>query len=286
MPRTIACGVDDSDAAHAVAGTARWLANRLQARLMLIHVVGEPARESEAVLASLRVHLGLGERDEIRLLAGVPADRLIERADEDGAELLVVGSRGRGSIRSAVLGSVSRTLATSARCPVAIVPPGSPDRAATDGHESGEASIVCGVDGSEHALAAARLAADLAVRMELRLVLVHALSDLKSLASYPGARSTAPPLSGQPDTRARLAAQMVDEAVAAVGGRATGVVDEGRPWDVLESVADREAARLLVVAARGLGGLRTALFGSVASELAASSRRPVIVLPERAETRT
>ena len=53
MPRTIVCDVDQSDAAEAVANTARWLADRLQSRLLLVHVVEEPAREAEAVLTSV-----------------------------------------------------------------------------------------------------------------------------------------------------------------------------------------------------------------------------------------
>ena len=72
MPRTIVCGVDQSDAAEAVANSARWLANRLKARLVLVHVAEEPAREAEAVLASVRVQLGFGSRDDVRLVDGSP----------------------------------------------------------------------------------------------------------------------------------------------------------------------------------------------------------------------
>jgi nucleotide-binding universal stress UspA family protein len=277
--------VDDSEAAEAVADTARWLAHSLGARLVLLHVAEGSERTPEEEVSAVRVRLGRGERDEVHFLEGAAATRLMELADEDGAELLVVGSRGRGSIRSAMLGSVSRTLAASASSPVVIVPPAArrPDRA--EGGDGREPSIVCGVDGSKHAVAAARLAGELAGGLGLRLVVVHALPDAKSVASYPGGRSTAPALSGQPDSRTRLADEIVDDAIEAVDGEATGVVEPGRPWDVLEAVADREAGRLLAVAARGHGGLRAAVFGSVASQLATSSSRPVLVLPEQAESR-
>ena len=43
MPRTIVCGVDQSDAAEAVGDTARGLANRLKARLGLVHVAEQSA---------------------------------------------------------------------------------------------------------------------------------------------------------------------------------------------------------------------------------------------------
>lgn len=48
------------------------------------------------------------------------ADALIERGAE--ADLLVVGSRGRGPVASAVLGSVSNDVVRRAKCPVVVVP--------------------------------------------------------------------------------------------------------------------------------------------------------------------
>jgi nucleotide-binding universal stress UspA family protein len=52
---------------------------------------------------------------------GDPAVVLAEVAADSGAELIVVGSRGRGAWRSAVLGSVSSDVARLAPCPVMIV---------------------------------------------------------------------------------------------------------------------------------------------------------------------
>ena len=60
VPRTIICGVDDSDAAEAVVDTARWFANRLQGQLVLVHVAEVPMQEAEALMTSIRVRLGLG----------------------------------------------------------------------------------------------------------------------------------------------------------------------------------------------------------------------------------
>lgn len=107
---------------------------------------------------------------------------------------------------------------------------------------------------------------------------------MKAAVSYPGGSSSAPPLSAQPDARQRLAEELVEQAAGAVTGvDVTNVVEPGRPWEVLEAVAERESGRLLVVAARGQSAVRATLLGSVAGQLAASAKRPVVVLPEPAE---
>jgi nucleotide-binding universal stress UspA family protein len=56
---------------------------------------------------------------ELRLVRCQPAEALIAAAE--GAELLVVGSRGRGGFASLLLGSVSRNVLQHAHGPVAVV---------------------------------------------------------------------------------------------------------------------------------------------------------------------
>ena len=58
---------------------------------------------------------------EIRVLHGVPAKVLLEAGADLRAELVVVGSRGRGGFRGLLLGSVSRRVVEQANCAVAVV---------------------------------------------------------------------------------------------------------------------------------------------------------------------
>jgi nucleotide-binding universal stress UspA family protein len=63
--------------------------------------------------------------EENRLVEGVSeAQALVSMADQQRAAALVVGSRGHGPMKAAVLGSVSSAVARRASCPVVIVPPG------------------------------------------------------------------------------------------------------------------------------------------------------------------
>ncbi len=94
-----------------------------------------------------------------------PATALLAAAED--ADLLVVGTRGRGGFAGLLLGSVSQRCLTHAPCPVAVVPPTS------DGdHTSGR--IVVGVDGSPASYDALTWAAAEARRRSARLDLVHA----------------------------------------------------------------------------------------------------------------
>ena len=63
-----------------------------------------------------------GARFETRAAFGDPAAALMHTADELGADLLVVGRRGRGGLIEALVGSVPRKLAHSAERPLVIVP--------------------------------------------------------------------------------------------------------------------------------------------------------------------
>jgi len=83
-------------------------------------------RQEEAargLLTDVSEAMGLEGTDQ-RVVNGYPAERLADLADEEGAELIVVGSRGRGAFKAAFLGSVSTSLIGVARCPVLVVPPG------------------------------------------------------------------------------------------------------------------------------------------------------------------
>jgi nucleotide-binding universal stress UspA family protein len=55
------------------------------------------------------------------IATGDPAEEILKLADETGADLIVVGARGLGTIKRLLLGSVSETVLRDARCPVLVV---------------------------------------------------------------------------------------------------------------------------------------------------------------------
>lgn len=279
MSDLVLCAVDGSDAMGGVLDTGRWLADALGVRLVVLHATGGPTDGAAETVAAIRAHLG-DDSAEVRVLEGGAAETILTTAGEDEPELLVVGSRGRSALRSALLGSVSREVAARTRSPVVVVPSERPS--ASPDAVTGSDSVVCGVDGSDAALAAVAIAGRLAARLGLRLVVAHARQNIRAAMAYPGARSSTPPVTGQEDSVSALVDRLMERAQEVAGPGATTIVEPGPPAEVLEAAAQREGARLIVIATRGAGGVRAAVLGSVATELAAHATRPVLVLSDAA----
>ncbi|MGH3061985.1 MAG: universal stress protein [Gaiellaceae bacterium] len=148
MSTSIICGIDGSADSQAALSFAEQLAARLGTRLVLAHVgelaqipyaalpfgsstgriavageIEEQTEAAERLLEQVAEDAGLAHA-ELRVAVGLPGERLADLADEEDAELIVVGSRGRGAFKAAFLGSVSNSLVGIARCPVVIVPRG------------------------------------------------------------------------------------------------------------------------------------------------------------------
>jgi nucleotide-binding universal stress UspA family protein len=83
----------------------------------VVRVQRAPALEDAERRAFAR---GVAARSEI--VAGNPADEIVAYADSIGADLIVMGSRGRGAVAGTLLGSVSRDVLHESRTPVVVVP--------------------------------------------------------------------------------------------------------------------------------------------------------------------
>ena len=142
MAECIVCGVDDSDGARNAARVADRLAQQLGARLVLVH--GTPIAPS--VMYGVPFDSEAFQREVLddaqRLLEEVartcktteissraeqgpeaPAKALERVVKEEGADYLVVGTRGRGAMRSVLLGSVAHEMLAVSPCPVVVVSP-------------------------------------------------------------------------------------------------------------------------------------------------------------------
>ena len=143
----VVVGVDDSPGGRAALAFATAEAARRGAELHVICAWSMPGghtghakvpgplrdaclEEAQAVLDQLRAEV-LGATAEVPVVLAVaeppPARALIEASEH--ADLVVVGSRGRGGFAGLLLGSVSAQVVHHAHCPVTVVRAPNPDRA-------------------------------------------------------------------------------------------------------------------------------------------------------------
>ena len=138
MFETIAWASDGSELADKALEHVRTLAGIHRSRIVAVHVNelltgpfgGAPLladeTEIEEKLAGQVDDLcaaGFDARLEIRTGGQDVAKLLADTADDVGAELIVVGTHGRGGVAAAIVGSVARRLCHTSHRPVLVVPP-------------------------------------------------------------------------------------------------------------------------------------------------------------------
>jgi nucleotide-binding universal stress UspA family protein len=152
FPTKVLVATDGSREAHLAAQTAADLSKKTHSELHLVHVfgiapVGPPVYPEATTLQSAEFEAESEERHRIteqrarevldaevqrirsggttvageHLIEGWVAPGIVGLAEELGAGLIVMGSRGLGGIRRALMGSVSDSVVRHAHCPVMVV---------------------------------------------------------------------------------------------------------------------------------------------------------------------
>jgi nucleotide-binding universal stress UspA family protein len=137
---TILIATDGSAAAREAVEFGVELATEHEAAVVFVHVVprldlvpvngfgmvgavphAENPDDYEALEDAETIATCHGVRSRSKVLSGKVADEIVAYADDIRADLIVVGSRGRGAVASALLGSVSRDVLAESKRPVAVV---------------------------------------------------------------------------------------------------------------------------------------------------------------------
>lgn len=187
-----------------------------------------------------------------------------------GADMLVVGSRGRGGFASLVLGSTAMSCAHHSKVPVTVVgidPPAPPF-----------GDVVVGVDDSVGGRAALRWAAQEAARHHVRLRVVHGW-DL-TFAGFDTIGLPDPLDDAAAIARERAAIEQLVADELGLDGGLSELDVVAAPISAAELLL-REAkdASMIVVGSRGRGGFVGLLLGSVGQHCLHHSVCPVVIVP-------
>lgn len=201
---------------------------------------------------------------EVRVVRGPTVPELLRAATE--AELLVVGSRGRGLAKGTFAGSVSQHAARHARCPVVVVRPTRSARARR---------IVVGVDGSVEAERALDFACRRATRTGERVDVVHGHH---AYSTWTGADALDSPAVQR---RMREAELLTTASVARAAADFPGVEISPvtAPVPPARLLVDASAAAsLVVVGSRGRDAFAELLLGSVSQHVLQHAECPVAIV--------
>jgi nucleotide-binding universal stress UspA family protein len=271
--------VDFSERALAALEHAAALAKALRASTLLLHVVPSLS-ELELQAMDLRLIGGSAEIErkrfqavtkqmkelagkarleaDIRVCEGDPARAILQMAEEECVDMIVIPTHGHGPFRRFLLGSVTAKVLHDADCPVftgAHVPeiePGSP---------APYQKIVCAVDLGEQSEGVLRAAADFAAAFHAELTVFHALPLFEfvgldqELMFPPAAESLRESLAASLKNAEKKLADLIQK----VGCKAETRVENALVTHAARAIVDETKADLLVIgrAAKGLGRLRS-----------------------------
>lgn len=211
-------------------------------------------------------------RVERVVLDGHPGPAIVDEAREMTADLVVVGSRGHGTIESMLLGSVSRHVASHAPCSVLV---------ARSQHLR---SVLLASDGSEDSRRAERAIVSwpMFAHATVRVVSVAQTGVPMAIGGVPGLYDQVIEQYEEDVDKARLDASSEAEAAAQrltdAGRPATWDERDGDPAGEIVRAAAAAGSDLIVTGTQGRTGLPRLLLGSVAANVAGHATASVLIV--------
>jgi nucleotide-binding universal stress UspA family protein len=214
----------------------------------------------DRIQSLLPMHAGPSTK---HLRIGSPAQVIVSMAEEQKADLIVMGARGLGPIKEWLLGSVSHRILTLASCATLIV----------NGPVKAMKQILLPLEGLSDAEAALRF---------LQLKPFHEAVDVTLLTVL---TSTEPPRPGHAAAAAAATEKLEEQAayiegvaerLRAIGYEAHGVAVVGTPSSMILQEATTLQSDLILMGTRGRQGITRFMLGSVSHEVLHKMPCPVL----------
>ena len=291
----ILCPIDFSDASRHALEHAAACAGWYGAQITILHVYGAPqpwvpapempgyvprapAVQAQDVVEEVRrfsTPIISGGVPEIVVMEGNPAKEIVLLGERMAADLLIMGTHGRGGFERLFLGSVTEKVLRTTLCPVLTVPPPIQTPFANPVVYK---TILCPVDFSDTSSRARQYASALAKETDARLILLHVV---EGVIAPPGvdlnAHFNVPEYHRylEEDAMARLKTAIPGEARRP---RSEERVTSGKPFREILRVAAETNAELIVMGVHGRGAVERWVFGSTTHHVLREARRAVLTL--------
>jgi nucleotide-binding universal stress UspA family protein len=278
-------GVDDRQGGRDALALAAMLTAVTGGELLAVRAYPYEPRPSRASVGGFEEDMradATAELDRIVTESGATARRMIfgdtsparalhHVAEEEGADLLAVGSTHRGELGRVLVGGVTAGVLHHAPCPVAVAPLGYAERAAKP------VTIGVGFDGGDEAQQALRIAGELAKACGARVRVVSAVAT-PVMATTPAAYEREWLAEARDDAEVQ-----VDGAIATLEGMGVEASGEGVVGLAIDELRElSQDVDLVVVGSRGWGPMRRLLLGSTSERLVREAACPVIAVPRSA----
>jgi nucleotide-binding universal stress UspA family protein len=294
----VLCPTDFSEVSTKAEAYATALAEHYNASLHLLHV--DPPMPIMAPYGEIPVDVRLFEEQREQALAdlaaagdrarargvdtetsvrgGHPAREILAVVDEQGADLLVLGTHGRGGVEHLLLGSVAEKIVRKAPCPVMVVPPASHP-------ETGVlfSRILCPIDGSAASHDAVTFALSLARETDGELTLLYVVEPVPASGEFGALDFEEYRRLGDAHAKTVLAAAVPPEVREWCRVREQTSV--GKPSERIVEAARTGQADVIVMGVRGRGAIDLMAFGSTTNDVIRRAGCPVLAVHPNAADR-
>jgi nucleotide-binding universal stress UspA family protein len=213
-----------------------------------------------------------GTVTQAHLRGGRTSDEILKLSEGLEVGLLVVGSRGLGTVQRILIGSHSEEIVHHAHVPVLVVRRG--------GSAWPPSRVIIAEDFSDDASKAGELAVSIGALYESQALLVYAHPDLPEVPPGEAREAAAQELSGARERDEDKLEKRADELGGILGSRPEIKVSDGYPAAVVLEAAHQESKPpLIAVGSRGLAGIRRTRLGSVSTKIVTAAPGPVLVSP-------
>jgi len=212
-----------------------------------------------------------GLEAESIVLKGNPAEEILNFAEGQDVDMVVIGSLGKSRIKRLVLGSVSEKVVRHAKVPVLVVRKWK--------EEKTHKNILIATDGSEAAENAADYGIEIAGWNGAKAYAVYAI-DISSFESILMDEVWVKNTYEQFEKIGREATSDVEENAKAAGIEAESILLKGDPAKEILDFAEKQKVDMIVVGSIGKSGVQNFLLGSISLKILRNSKIPVLVVRE------